>query len=280
MWAGIILLGGLGIVAGVGLAAAAKKFAVKEDPMVVRLLEELPSVNCGACGFASCRDYAERLAHGEVQLGACAPGGADTVQVLAGILGVAAPEVGARCAVVHCGGTSTAQKDAGRYSGVDSCAADDALGGGHVACGYGCLGRGDCRAACPFEAIEMADGLPGVIIERCTACGKCVKACPRNLITVESFSPESGLVAVACSSLDRGKAVRQACKVGCIACKRCEKDGPEGMFKVTGNLARVDPDCFPDVPACAAAIEKCPASCIVSAVASRREAAVPAGSTG
>ncbi len=280
MWAGIMLLGGLGIVAGVGLAAAARKFAVKENPMVVRLLEELPGVNCGACGFASCRDYAERLAHGEAQPGTCAPGAADTAQALAGILGVAAPEVGARCAVVHCGGTSTVQKAAGQYSGVDSCAADDALGGGHAACGYGCLGRGDCRAACPFGAIELVDGLPGVIIERCTACGKCAQACPRNLITVESFSPETGLVAVACSSHGRGKAVRQACKVGCIACKRCEKDGPEGMFKVTDNLAQIDPDRFQDAGACAAAIEKCPVSCIVAVVASNSEAAVPAGSTG
>jgi ferredoxin len=45
---------------------------------------------------------------------------------------------------------------------------------------------------------------------------------------------------VACNSTDKGALVRKYCKVGCIACKICEKKSPEGGYKVEDNLSRID----------------------------------------
>jgi len=54
-------IGGIAFVAGVVLFIAAKKFAVKEDPMIDVVEELLPGANCGGCGFAGCRAFAEAL---------------------------------------------------------------------------------------------------------------------------------------------------------------------------------------------------------------------------
>ena len=113
--------------------------------------------------------------------------------------------------------------------------------------------------SCPFGAIRMEEGLPIVDPEKCTACGNCVAACPRKII---SLRPCDFGVVVACSSRDAGAVVRKICPVGCIACKICVKQVPEA-FTVTDNLAAVD---YAKTGIdCDAAIEKCPTKCIVRA---------------
>ncbi|HAI87558.1 MAG TPA: electron transporter RnfB, partial [Firmicutes bacterium] len=46
----LLSLGALGLIFGLSLGVAAKKFAVERDPRVDEILAVLPGANCGACG--------------------------------------------------------------------------------------------------------------------------------------------------------------------------------------------------------------------------------------
>lgn len=253
----ILVLGVMGLVFAGLLGFAADYFHVEEDPRVGEVLKVLPGANCGACGLAGCRDYAERLVRGEAQAGACTAGGDKVTMAVASIMGVEAACVERKIATVHCGSKIQQRKPKAHYTGIETCFAVNMVDGGGLACSYGCLGRGDCRNACPFDAIRMVDGLPSIDPQKCTACGKCVAACPRKII---SLRPENFPVAVACSSRDAGAVVRKICSVGCIGCKMCVKQAPE-VFSVTDNLASID--YTKTGVSCDTAIEKCPAKCIV-----------------
>ena len=254
----IAVLGLMGFVFAALLGYAADYFYVEEDPRVSRVLAALPAGNCGACGLAGCRDYAEKVVAGEADPNACRAGGAATAEAIASIMGLQARALAREVAVVHCRAGETERKRKGRYTGIRSCSAATLVDGGGLACAYGCLGYGDCREACAFDAIAMQDGLPVVDREKCTGCGKCVQVCPRNIL---GLAPEGLKVAVACSSRDPGPAVRKICAVGCIGCKLCVKQAP-GLFSVERNLAVIDAS-KTDAPF-EAAWDKCPTKCIVT----------------
>jgi electron transport complex protein RnfB len=252
---------GLGLLLGVGLAFASRLLAVKKNEKIANLEQILPGLNCGACGYAGCASYAEAIAAEEdVSLTLCAPGGGETAQKLAEIMGV---EVSAslekRVAQVHCrGGRETAQY-AFAYEGVRDCNALYALYGGNKICKHGCLGLGSCIAVCPVNAIAVeSQGLVWVDRDRCISCGKCLAVCPSGVMRWVPFGAD---VIVACSSVDKGRDVRKYCSVGCFACKICEKKSPEGGFRVEDNLARIDYDQKGERESAASA---CPAKCIIA----------------
>ena len=68
------ILGGLGLLFGLVLAAASKVFYVETDPRLDELNACLPGANCGGCGFAGCSAYAEAVFKGEAPIGKCASG--------------------------------------------------------------------------------------------------------------------------------------------------------------------------------------------------------------
>ncbi|MGB9586462.1 MAG: RnfABCDGE type electron transport complex subunit B, partial [Anaerolineales bacterium] len=218
--ASILVLGLLGFMFAALLGLAADYFKVEEDPRLVQVVEALPGTNCGACGSASCYNFAERLLAGEVQVNGCVAGGEEVAKKLAEIMGVEELAVHKKIAAVHCGAKENQRKKKAVYSGVKTCAAANLVDNGGLLCSYGCLGYGDCFNVCPFDAIEMKGGLPVIDPEKCTGCGKCVAACPRKII---SLIPYNFRIIVACSSRDRGAETRKICPVGCIACKICEK---------------------------------------------------------
>ncbi|XMB86480.1 RnfABCDGE type electron transport complex subunit B [Mycoplasmatota bacterium WC44] len=77
--AAFIILGGLGLLLGLGLAVASEKFHVEEDSRLAKVNELLPGVNCGACGYPGCGGFAEGIIEGEVkQLSMCKPGSKGT----------------------------------------------------------------------------------------------------------------------------------------------------------------------------------------------------------
>lgn len=253
----ILTMAGLGFLFSTGLVLAYKKLRVHEDPKIEKISASLPQANCGACGYSGCRAFAVALVEGKAEPNSCPVGGEDVVNQVAEILGVKAGEVIKKLARLHCRGSHEAAKDRGAYLGISTCLAAHLLGG-NKQCSYGCLHFGDCARVCSFDAIYMGEeGLPLVIEEKCTACGKCVDACPRNLFELHPVSQE---IIVFCRSLDRGAPSRKACKNACIACGICARACPDAII-MENNLAvitdhiKIDPEKIPD-------IEKCPTGAI------------------
>lgn len=231
------LLVGLGLVFGFSLAYASKRFHVASDKRVDHIEEALPGYNCAACGQPGCRNLAEAVADGKAAHNVCGPGGSAAHKRIAEIMGVEAGETEPAVATVHCGG-GTRCKNRFTYTGVASCAQAALLAGGQKACSYGCLGFGDCAAACQFDAIQMGeDRIPVVDPKKCTACGLCVKACPKKII---SLTPKSKRYHVLCSSKDKAAFVRSVCSVGCIACSLCVKNCPNQACILEDNLSRIE----------------------------------------
>ncbi|RJQ32243.1 MAG: RnfABCDGE type electron transport complex subunit B [Actinobacteria bacterium] len=253
-------LAGAGLVMGLGLAVASKKFHVEIDPRLERIIEALPGTNCGACGYPGCQGAAEAILQGRAKPGACTAGGHEVAEHIASIIGADAGEARhAEVAFVHCfGGQKNAKNRFESNYPVKDCVAESLIAGGHLACSFGCLGFGNCAAECPFDAIEMAEGLPKVDFDKCTSCGICVSACPRNLFTIDKLKNP---IYMGCTSTDKGKDVRKACKVGCIACKICEKECPKDAIHVIDNLAVID---YKKCDGCLICVEKCPTKCIIA----------------
>ena len=251
---------GLGILLGLGLAVASRLLAVRRDERVEAIEKVLPGSNCGACGFAGCAAYAAQIVGGEVALDMCTVGGADVAKKIAEIMGsqYEATEAVKRVPQVHCRGGGAAAERAFEYTGVSDCVALYALFGGDRLCKYGCLGLGSCMEVCPVDAIYYdADGLVWVNKEICISCGQCVTVCPTGVM---QWLPYDADYLVACSSKDKGGRVRKYCKVGCTACKICEKKSPEGGYKVEENLSRIDYAASGDR---SEAAQACPTKCII-----------------
>ncbi len=252
----ILVLGSIGVVAGIILTVAYSYLKVQDAPLVEQLLEVLPGSNCGACGYASCHEYAVAINKKDAGVGLCKAGGAELGKSIAEIMGVEHTEDDAtKKAIVRCQVRN--RKYLASYNGPSTCASSQLLGGG-MACKYGCLGYGDCISVCPFDAIHLNKNLiPVIDLNKCTGCGLCVKACPRDIIVLRQVV-DSSIVYVGCNNTQSGKDTRKVCDAGCIACKICEKKAPEGSFVVENNLAEV----VKQSPKIIINDIKCPAGCI------------------
>lgn len=249
----VATLGGVGVLLGVLLGAAAHFFAVDTDPRVEAVREALPGANCGACAYAGCNKYAEAVVEGKAPVNACIPGGSASATAIAAIMGQEATAVEEVVAAVFCRGDNRRAGELFLYDGIADCAQAQKYHGGFKTCPYGCLGLGNCVRACPFEAITMGPlGLPQVDEDRCTGCGLCSDACPRGIIRLIPKGGRGHLVW--CSSQDRGKTVTRACEVGCTGCKACIRACPREAISMEGNLAVIDPGKCDD---CGICVEKC-----------------------
>ena len=252
----------VGIVAAVLLWFVAKKFKVEEDPRIDDVEKMLPGANCGGCGFAGCRGMADALvARDDISELYCPVGGPDTMKAVAAYLGKAAPEKEPRTATVRCGGTCDKRPRTNVYNGASSCAVASSLYVGETGCAFGCLGYGDCVEACAFDAIyvDPETGLASVDADKCTACGACVKACPKGLIELRKKWPKNRAVYVSCMSKDKGAVVMKACKAGCIGCSKCVKACAFEAIKVENNLAFIDSD---KCKLCRKCVNECPTGAI------------------
>lgn len=257
----IVTLGGLGVAFGIGLAWAAKKFCVTQDPRLEKVYAHLPGANCGACGMAGCMGFAEGLIQGSCSIDRCAVTEEQERKEIAAILGVQLQAKTKVVAVLHCHGGSARAKDKFTYAGSQDCVAANLVMAGPKACVYGCIGFGTCARSCTFGAITMnEENLPEVNVDKCVACGRCVAVCPKALFSLVTIAKR---YAVRCKSLDMGKKVTEACSVGCIACHKCEKACPVSAIKVINNLAQIDyticdnrGECFKACPTKAIAVKE------------------------
>jgi Na+-translocating ferredoxin:NAD+ oxidoreductase RNF subunit RnfB len=250
-------IGGLTLVLASLLVLANRKLYVVEDPRIDAVEEMLPLTNCGACGFPGCRSFAEALVAGGTQPGSCTVSSDAGRTAIAGYLGVDVGAVEKRVARLACAGGSNVARNRARYSGASSCRAAAQVAGGGKGCFWGCLGLDDCADACDFDAIRMnAHALPVVDEDKCTACGDCVDACPKDLFSIQ---PASHRLWVACRSLQEGDELLDDCEVACTACGRCAMDAP-GLIEMRNNLPIVD---YGGHHATRVPIERCPSGAIV-----------------
>ena len=235
----VLVLGVMGLLFGLILAFASKIFAVEVDARIPAVQECLPGANCGGCGYAGCNGLATAIVEGKAPVNGCPVGGAAAAEKIAAVLGVEVTESEKMVAHVHCSGTCENAKNRAKYEGIEDCLGAIRVANGYKECAFACLGLGTCEKACPFGAIHVVDGVAKVDTSKCTACSKCIAACPKHII---SLVPEKNAVRVDCSSKAKGKDVMDACAVGCIGCGLCEKTCKFDAIHMEGNLPVIDYD--------------------------------------
>jgi electron transport complex protein RnfB len=162
MWTAVITISLIALLAGLALSYASRSLTSDSNKLVEQVNELLPQSQCAQCGYPGCRPYAAAIVESDIAINLCPPGGDDTVQRLASLLGkdalplVVQPRPGRTVAVVD----------------------ED-----H------CIGCTHCRSACPVDAIIGAQQLMHTIIEaECTGCELCVAPCPVDCISMQSLS--------------------------------------------------------------------------------------------
>ncbi len=245
----VAILGAVGLVSAVVLYGASKKFAVQEDPRLGEVAEVLPQANCGGCGYPGCSGFAGACVKAADEKGSlegllCPVGGQAVMDKVAGILGMEAVAAAPKVAVVRCNGTCESRPRVAEFDGVRSCRVQLMSGTGETGCAFGCLGGGDCEAVCQFGAIRVnpETGIAEVDEALCTACGACVKACPRKVIELRPKGPKSRRMVVLCVNRDKGAVANKVCKASCIGCGKCVKECAFDAITVTANLAYIDPE--------------------------------------
>lgn len=258
----IAIIAALGAVLAVVLYLVAEKFKVEEDPRIDQVEKVLPGANCGGCGQAGCRAFAQHCVSSEnLDECYCPVGGNDVMSKVASVLGVEVKAKAPMVAVVRCNGTCENRPKVNEYGGVLSCRVKASLYSGDTGCSYGCVGCGDCVSVCQFDAISMdpVTGLPVVDQDKCTACGACVKACPKNVIELRNKGPRNMRVFVSCVNKDKGGVARKACSAACIGCSKCAKVCPFDAITVENNLAYID---FTKCKLCKKCVAECPTGAI------------------
>ncbi len=239
----IIVLVAIGVVSAVILYFVAQKFKVYEDPRIDTVADALPAANCGGCGYAGCRNFAEALVKADdISSLFCPVGGNNVMTTVAQILGKVVDAKDPLVAVVQCSGSFEHRPRTNIYDGASSCVIEHALYAGDTDCPYGCLGCGDCAVSCKFDALAMnpETGLPVVNDANCTACGACVKACPRNIIELRHKDKKDRKIFVSCVNKDKGGIAKKYCAVACIGCSKCFKVCAYDAIKMENNLAYID----------------------------------------
>lgn len=160
----VAVLSALSLIFGLVLGYASKRFAVKEDPIVERLEALLPQSQCGQCGYAGCRPYAEAVANNAEQINRCAPGGEAVMQELAATLNIPLQPLGDDIPAVP-------ERKIARIDETN------------------CIGCTKCIQACPVDAIIGATrSMHTVMASLCTGCDLCVAPCPTACITLQTVA--------------------------------------------------------------------------------------------
>lgn len=261
----VLVLGTIALIASVILFVVSKRFAVDEDPRIGQVSELLPGANCGGCGFPGCSGMSGALVAaadaGSLEGLNCPVGGQKVMEQVADLLGMAIDNAEPMVAVVRCNGSCEHRERIVMYDGLQTCAAINSCSSGETACGYGCLGCGDCVESCQFSAIHLnpETGLPEVDEEKCTSCGACVKACPRHIIELRKKGPKGRRVYVSCMNKDKGAIAKKACSAACIGCGKCVKECKFEAISLANDLSYID---WQKCKMCKKCVAACPTGAI------------------
>ncbi|MFH1504351.1 MAG: RnfABCDGE type electron transport complex subunit B [Candidatus Omnitrophota bacterium] len=235
----ILVLGLTGLAFSLLLSFLSKKLKVEENPKVEEILNILPGLNCGACGFSGCRAYGVAVVKENKLFSGCLPGGVELTEKIENVLGLKGGEaLDVKKAVCRCGASSQEKKQSSIYNGPAACKAAD-ITGGAIDCIWGCLGFGDCISACPVGAISLLDKKIYIDIKKCIGCGICLKNCPRNLFEIVPLKENVNICYVACNNQEKALDVRKACAKGCIGCGICVRVD-NSPYYIKENLSYVD----------------------------------------
>ena len=261
----IAILTVLGAVLAVVLYIVAEKFKVEEDPRIDEVEKVLPGANCGGCGQAGCRAFAQFCVESSPNLDKCfcPVGGNDGMQKVAAVLGVEVAVKEPQVAVVRCNGTCENAPKKTHYEGADICAFAHTLFAGGSGCPNACLGLGDCVKKCAFDAIHV-DPVKGIAVvdeNKCVGCGTCTKACPRGIIEIRPKGKNNRRIYVSCVNIEKGAITMKNCTVGCIGCQKCLKECPFEAIEMRGTLAYINPD---KCKQCRKCVDVCPRGSILA----------------
>lgn len=258
----ILVLGGSGAFAALILYYVAQKFKVIEDPKIDIVTDLLPGANCGGCGFAGCRNFAEQIVNANsLEDLNCPVGGEKVMNKIGETLGLSSLASTPKVAVVRCNGNHNNSTRKSVYQGAESCTYANMLFRGEGGCPHGCLGLGDCVKSCLFDAIFInpETGLPEVDQEKCTACGACVKACPRLIIELRNKGPKDRRIFVSCVNKEKGAVAIKNCSTACIGCGKCVKTCPFDAIVLENNVAYIN---YNLCKLCRKCVEVCPTNAI------------------
>lgn len=124
----IIILSIIGLISATLLYIISRKFHVEEDSRIDEIESILPGANCGGCGYAGCRNFAEQCTKvTSLDSLLCPVGGNEVMQKIAPILGLNAVEKAPRIAVIRCNGSCENRPQTSHYEGAHSCAVVSSL---------------------------------------------------------------------------------------------------------------------------------------------------------
>lgn len=258
----VIALSAIGAMSAIILYFVAQKFKVIEDPRIDEVEDSLPKANCGGCGYAGCRAFAEKIVKGGTLDGLNCPVGGNAVMAqVAQILGLQADEKEPMIAVLRCNGSRENASTKIKYDGPATCAFAHNLYSGESGCPFGCLGLGDCVVSCSFDALYVDEktGLPVVVDDKCVACGACVKACPRHIFELRAKGKKDRRIFVCCVNEEKGAPAKKNCEVACIGCGKCVKACAYDAIELKNNLAYID---FEKCKLCRKCVDECPTNAI------------------